>query len=111
VCLWKISEAEGSNKYDTRFVSASSLQHAQADLAHEHVHERAKLIRGLLDGSISINTLRDRAFACTVTREEHEVLGAVDTSLEGWERYSAARVAVIDRTSAAWVIPPCLDPN
>ena len=106
ICLWKITEAEGLGKYETRFVSIGSLNRPEGELAHEHVHERAKLVRGLLDGSLSIEALREHAIACTVSRDEHRLLGSLPDQFDGWERYRAAGVAVIDRIAGSWWIPP-----
>jgi len=106
ICLWKITEAEGFGKYETRFVSTGSLDRPASGLAHDHVHERAKLVRGLLDGSLSVEALREHAIACTVSRDEHHLLGSVPKQLDGWDRYRAAGIAVIDRGAGLWWIRP-----
>ena len=106
VCLWKLSLAEPIGKYATRFVSAAALRCARRLLAHEHVHERAMVVRALLDGAMTPERLPEYAFACVVTREEHARLGVEgrrDRSLEGWDRYRKAGIAVVDRERGCWL--------
>jgi len=106
VCLWKLSLAEPPDKYATRFVSATALRCARRSLAHEHVHERAKLVRALIDGAVSPERLPEFALACVVTREEHARLGVEsrrDPSLDGWDRYRKAGIAVVDRGRGCWL--------
>jgi hypothetical protein len=106
VCLWKITEAEGMGKYQTRFVSTGSINRPVRELAHEHVHERRKLVQKLLDRSVSVDELPDYAIACTVSRDEHRLLGSVSEKFDGWDRYREAGIAVIDRVGRCWWIPP-----
>jgi hypothetical protein len=106
VCLWKLSLAEPLDKYATRFVSAASLGRTRRSLAHEHVYERAKLVRALIDGAMAPERLPEFAFACVVTREEHACLGVEsrrDPSLDGWARYREAGIAVVDRERGCWL--------
>ena len=105
VCLWKLSLAEPIGKYATRFVSAAALDEERRSLAHEHVHERAKLVRTLIEGTLAPECLPGFAFACVVTREEHARLGTAsrrDPTLDGWDRYRKACVAVVDRERGCW---------
>jgi hypothetical protein len=109
VCIWKLSLAEGKSKYTTRFMSAASSGRIARHLAHEHVHERAKLVSALLSGALAPDNLSALAVACTVTRDEHvrlTAVGKVDPSIDGWERYRIASVAVIDCAQACWHIAP-----
>jgi hypothetical protein len=109
VCIWKLSLAEGKSKYATRFASAASSGRAVSHLAHEHVHERAKIVSALLSGTLTPDSLEARVIACTVTREEHVRLTAVgraDRTLDGWDRYRIASVAVVDRARMCWKIAP-----
>lgn len=109
VCLWQLSQAEGRSKYSTRFMSLAAIHRPTNALAHEHVHERAKLIRSLMSGELSIEMISRFAIACIVTREEHARLNVIcraNPSLHGWDRYRAASIPVIDRALNCWLIPP-----
>lgn len=109
ICLWKLSEAAGLSKYATRCVSLAALDRPVKELAHEHVYERAKLVRLLMSGCLALDELADFAIACVVLRTQHRVLSAISCaqpSLDGWARYRAASVAVIDRERKCWLIAP-----
>lgn len=106
VCLWKLSEAEGINKYETRYASSASLGRPAAELAHEHVHERRRLIDDLVEGRIEANRLAELCIGCTVLRTEHAKLTALRTGAVGWERYRQAGISVIDRHGGGWCVPP-----
>jgi hypothetical protein len=98
LCLWKITEAEGG-KYGTRFRSRAALSAPRAELAHEHVYERQKLVDALLAAPADDDAVVARAVGCVVTRREHARLTAVSRArpeLDGWERYEAAGVKVVD---------------
>jgi len=102
ICLWKLSEAEGRSKYSTRFCSRLALQSQRSELAHEHVFERKKLIDELMADPSSLERIVERAIGCTVTRAEHARLSAMSRrrpELDGWARYRAARIRVVDRTT------------
>jgi hypothetical protein len=99
ICLWKLSEADGLSKYRTRFCSRRALKADRAELAHEHVFERRKMVEQLISGTSSLEQIAMRAVGCTVTRKEHARLSAISRrrpDLDGWDRYRAARVRVID---------------
>ena len=99
ICLWKLSEAEGLSKYRTRLCSQRALKAKPALLAHEHVYERKKLVAQLMADPSSLDQVLARAIGCTVTRQEHARLSAISRErpdLEGWERYRAAGVRVVD---------------
>jgi hypothetical protein len=99
ICLWKLSEADGLSKYLTRFCSREALEADRSELAHEHVFERKKLVEQLIAGTASVEEVAGCAVGCTVTRKEHARLSAISRrrpELDGWDRYRAARVRVID---------------
>jgi hypothetical protein len=109
ICIWKLSEAEATRKYATRYMSVRALGQPAQQLAHEHVFERSKLARALIAGELAIDDLPDLAIACVVTREEHRRLNQVsraDPTLDGWDRYRAASIAVVDRAENLWKITP-----
>lgn len=109
VCIWKLTLAEPVNKYATRFVSPAALACARNDRVHEHVVERSKLVRSLMDGSLRPEQLPSSAVACVVTRDEHARLAraaAANAGLEGWDRYRAAAIPVVDCAERRWQIDP-----
>jgi hypothetical protein len=102
LALWWVTEAE-SGKYNTRYRSRASLEPG-ADLRHNHVYERAKMTDQLLAHPDQIDSLLDRAVGCVVTKAEHDKLTAVSRAqpqLEGWDRYRAAGIEVIDMLADA----------
>src|SRR5689334_22728084 len=95
ICLWKLSEADGLSKYGTRFCSRQALKADRADLTHDHVFERKKMIEQLISGTASVEQIARRAVGCTVTRNEQARLSATSRrrpELDGWGRYRAARI-------------------
>jgi hypothetical protein len=106
ICLWKLSEAEASAKYDTRFRSASALKPTSGPLAHDHVFERRKLIARLHADPRCIDHVTELAVGCTVTWEEHRLLTAISLrhpELDGWERYRKAGVDVVDTLTGKYL--------
>ena len=70
-------------------------------LNHEHVIERKKLVNRMLAGEPVAKVLK-AAIACIVTVTEHRLLtdlSRTQPDLEGWERYEAAGIKVVDRSS------------
>ena len=101
--LWNVTESYG--KWNLPYRSLGSLQPG-AELRHEHVTERAKTVRALLAHPERVDEILDSVVACVVTPEEHTRLGQVHRTLESWERYRAAGVAVVDASTGEWLIPP-----
>ncbi|HEX7769736.1 MAG TPA: hypothetical protein VF422_06880 [Dokdonella sp.] len=109
VCIWKLTLAEPVNKYATRFVSVAAVACASRDRVHEHVFERSRLVRALIDGRLPLDELPASAVACVVTRDEHARLAraAVEKpGIEGWDRYRAASIAVVDCARRCWQLEP-----
>lgn len=99
VCIWKISQAEGSSKYRTRYRSVAALEATTRDLRHDHVFERRKLVQRLLDHPGRADEIAELAVACTVTKAEHTLLTALSgrhAELDGWDRYRAVGIDVVD---------------
>jgi hypothetical protein len=104
--LYKVSEAEGSHKYRTRYMSEKALAVAakerrpgdSKELVHEHVYERAKIAALLVKDSDSIEIILKDAFACVVTKEEDRELRKIKKrdKCDGWKRYSRAEIRVVD---------------
>jgi hypothetical protein len=94
--LWLVTVAP-SGKYTTRFRSRAAVVDPHAELRHEHVYTRRSLIRRMLDDPSCIGTvIREQAIGCVVTKAEHRQLSRFDKSHEGWERYRAAGIDVLD---------------
>ncbi|CBK40392.1 protein of unknown function [Nitrospira defluvii] len=92
--IWKITEAHG--KYTTRYCSGAARNDG-GKLRHEHVTPRKVLIDRLLNNPSGVERILQDAIACTVTAEEHSRLSGVREELCGWDRYSRAKIEVIDR--------------
>jgi len=106
--LWFVTEVPG--KYATRYrsVAAWELQRKSkrvADwvslVAHEHVWTRATCHVRLLcaPDAEAIEAVINVLQGCVVTRSEHQRLKPFDATREGWARYIAADVAVIDTST------------
>jgi hypothetical protein len=96
IALWKLTEAEAQHKHRTRFCSENA-RHAQGkELRHDHVFQRANMIRRLLASQPDeVEAILGEAVACTITRKEHRLLNQYK-HLDGWERYSRANIAYIE---------------
>ena len=97
LALWKVTEAEGG-KRRPRYRSRASCQ-SEMKLQHDHVYERAKMADDLIANPERMDEILDKAIGCLVTMEEHERLakaGKNRPALQGWERYCAAGIEVID---------------
>jgi hypothetical protein len=98
ICLWKLTEADGG-KYGTRYRSEAALDAPRSKLAHEHVYQRARMVRAMLAEPHRLEEFARRAVGCVVTREEHKrltALGVARPELDGWARYEAAEIRVVD---------------
>jgi hypothetical protein len=103
--LWWITELGG--KYTTRYRSRGVLELGagqQSQLRHEHVLTRQALVANMLAEPERVQELLMSAVGCVVTREEHAVLTQFDRTHEGWERYLAAGIDVMDMQDGAWFI-------
>ena len=100
ICVWKATEVDG--KFNTRFCTQGALEAGpETKLNHEHVIERKKLVDRMLVGEPVADVLK-AAVACIVTVDEHRLLTDLSRThpdLEGWERYEAAGIKVVDRSS------------
>ena len=100
ICVWKATELDG--KWNTCFCSRGALEAGpETKLNHEHVIERKKQVDRMLSGEAVAKVLKE-AVACIVTVDEHKLLTETSRTrpnLEGWERYRAARIEVIDRSA------------
>jgi hypothetical protein len=96
IALWKITEAEAKHKHRTRFSSEAALTAAKGELRHDHVFQRAIMVKELMNCPLhKIDDVLGKAVACTITKEEHLLLNQ-HRQLDGWERYASANVTVID---------------
>ncbi len=92
--IWKITEAHG--KYTTRFCS-DAARNDEGKIQHEHVTQRKVLIDRLLNNPSDVEGILRDAIACTVTADEHKDLSKVPADVCGWDRYTRAKIQVIDR--------------
>lgn len=94
--LWLVTVAP-TGKYQTRFRSRAAVEDPNAALRHEHVYTRHSLIEQMMMHPEDIETvIRERAIGCVVTKDEHRRLTQFDKSHDGWNRYSAAGIEVLD---------------
>jgi len=92
IAVWMYTEAEG--KYTTQYATVASLN-AGAKIRHEHVIPRLALRRAMLSAPHRVREILSLAVACTVTQEEHRILG----NGFGWHRYEGATIQVVERRS------------
>lgn len=100
VTLWKLTEAEGDHKYRTRYRTEGAL--TSAELQHDHVVQQASLLDALCTHPESADELLNCAVACTVTVAEHERLtehSRLNPQIDGWARYDALGLSVVDTSS------------
>src|SRR5690606_22975021 len=89
----------GTSEYKTRFMSRNAIGKPAEALHHEHVLPRKRLIDRMLADPPRATEIAATAVGCTVTREEHARLNEQDKAqpgLEGWNRYRAAGIEVIN---------------
>ncbi len=107
IAIWKYTEADG--KFRTRFRSAGGVGAPDKLLNHEHVITRKKLIDRMLAEPGRCAEIMATAIGCCVLRDEHVLLGAVekdDPNLEGWARYQAAGIEVVDLSTSSKATSP-----
>lgn len=101
ICLWKVTEAEGA-KYNVRFRSVQALNAPADQLEHDHVVQRSRLVDRMLAEPHRAGEIALEAVGCVVTDHEHQRLTALShqrPDLDGWARYAAAEIRVIDSTT------------
>jgi hypothetical protein len=105
IALWKITEAESTHKHRTRFCSAAALTAPKDELRHDHVFQRAVMVKELISCQPEqVDLILGRAVACTITKQEHVTLNK-HKQLDGWDRYKTANISVIDTISGDYMIP------
>jgi hypothetical protein len=109
--LWKVSEAE-AGKYSTRYRSLKSRREG-ARVQHDHVMERAKIADELIAHPERMDEILDTVIGCVVTKNEHRRLTEIsrlNPDLDGWDRYAAAGIVVIDTmTGERMILPEAID--
>lgn len=70
---------------------------------HEHVYTRRSMTERIRHGEDPAIVFAD-AHGCVVTTQEHHPLMPFDLTLEGWERYRAANIRVIDTDTGDRII-------
>ena len=96
-----VDDGRPGGKYTTRYRTQGTVSDPYATLRHEHVFTGKRLAAELLAASPDDieHILRTRAIGCTVTQSEHLLLSRFDSTLEGWARYDAAGVKVLDMST------------
>jgi hypothetical protein len=112
LALWKVTEAESLNKYKTQLRSQAAYSSAPGTkLQHDHVFQRSRMVDVLLTaGPEAIDDILKSAVGCTITKDEHTRLSDFK-HLDGWDRYRAAKIVVIDTETGLPFSFPELDPR
>jgi hypothetical protein len=106
--LWLATEVP--RKYATRYRSVAAWELQRKGecvgewvglVAHEHVWTRATCRIRLLSApdATAIEAIVSALQGCVVTKAEHQRLKPFDATHEGWARYIAAGVPVIDTST------------
>lgn len=98
--IWNVTVSDG--KHDTRYCSKTAMKEA-SERIHEHVFERAKLIKLILKNPKKVAAYFKLAVSCVVTVDEDTLLMEKSSKLSGWERYKVAGIEVIDRQTGKLV--------
>lgn len=101
LAIWFYTQAgPASRKYNIRYRSKEALAVSDKQrLAHEHVIPKKVLVERMLAEPDRCEEIMRTAQGCVVLRSEHDLLtkaGRADPTLEGWARYRAAGITVID---------------
>lgn len=114
--VWFATECDG--KLTPRFRTRAAMDFAGDDyqraLQHEHVVPLAVLVERLLAARGDVEQIITGAPACLVTCSEHKALTRFDRTHDGWDRYRAAGIDVIDALTGATFLPgrdPQLPPD
>jgi hypothetical protein len=105
-CLWQITQAEGKGKYEIRYRSVASIGKPRKKLRHDHVTRRKVMVDAMLKTPSEAQAIAKAAIGCVVTKKEHEKLTAMDKSIDGWDRYRLAGIAVRDMTTGESITFP-----
>jgi hypothetical protein len=69
IALWKITEAESTNKHRTRLCSRAVFASPNCECRHDHVFQRAVMVQDLLSGGpADVERILEKAVACTITK-------------------------------------------
>lgn len=95
--IWWYTEADG--KYATRYRSRSVCTGTTEKVQHEHVIPRATLVDLMMANPTRTRAILTTAIGCMVTESEHRRLTLLPAAVEGWARYKAAGIEVVDMTT------------
>lgn len=104
---WKVTVAEGRTKYKTQFRSREAISNPPGTkLEHDHVFQRSLMVDALLSASPdAVDTIIKGAVACTISKQEHDRLKQFG-HLDGWDRYRAAGIVIVDtETGEPFALP------
>lgn len=91
--IWWCTECDG--KFTTRYRTAAVVGDEIVNVRHEHVVQRKGQIDGMLAHPEQVDEIMASSLACIVSTAEHDLLKPFD-HLDGWTRYTAAGLTVID---------------
>ena len=91
--IWWYTECDG--KFTTRHRTAAVVGDEIVNVRHEHVVQRKGQIDRMLAHPDQVYEIMASSLACIVSTAEHDLLKPFD-HLDGWPRYAAAGLEVLD---------------
>lgn len=98
-CVWEVTRIRGD--FRGRFRSEGVMVSGNK-IQRDHVWQKARIIERILKKEEILNNIFDDIQHCVVTETEHKSLTAASKSdrlLDGWSRYRAAGIVVLDMQS------------
>jgi len=105
--IWNYTGAiKGTNgKCLVRYRSAFSMNDEKAELVHEHVYQRKKLISEIIEERKISKENISKMSACVVTKDQHKKLNSIkDKNIDGWDRYKLKRIKVFDMENRTVIV-------
>ena len=108
--FWKYGTCDGDTM--VQFATPEAIT-GEGELRRDHVYPLARTIELLKprwgDTKYALSLLEERSMVCGVTKAQHSQLGKFDVELDGFERYRAAGLTVVDRVTGDAVPLPVSD--
>jgi hypothetical protein len=93
--IWQVSVAQGGAY--SRYRSEKVIGTVGLLIQRDHIYKRAALIAEILEqNSLSPDEIIERSECCILSKDEHTHLESVASARDGWARYKAADIRVMD---------------
>jgi hypothetical protein len=93
--LWEVAITTGN--FYPRYRSQTVTQGLGHPVQRDHIFQKAHVITQLLNNPNYASEIAvDHSICCVVTRQEHTALHDVNPNLDGFDRYHAAGIVVVD---------------